>query len=86
MQFNPREYRWSAARNAGGVKALVQLAAAGPGDRAFGGAARALAVLLQPPSPPEARGLVFEAGGTGALVALLQKDYSVPQSGDWSLA
>lgn len=50
----------------------MELAARGPSDRASGAAARALAVLLEAPSPPQAQGLVLEAGGLEALAVLLQ--------------
>lgn len=59
---------------AGGAKALVELAARGPSDRASGAAARALAVLMQAPSTQQAQSQVLEAGGLEALAALLQND------------
>ena len=57
---------------AGGVQLLVELVARGSTDRASGGAAHALAVLLDQPFTEEAQDHVFEAGGTDALAALLR--------------
>jgi len=63
---------------AGGIELFVQLAARGSTDRASGGAARALAVLLQPPVNTLAQVRVLNAGGTNALVALLHASPRLP--------
>ena len=58
----------------GGSSSLVKLIARGPSDRASGAAAHALAVLLDAPSPDEAKGDVLKSEGLKALAALLSGD------------